>query len=447
MSDNEETVNGEETVSGEEIINKENTEAAGEPVSPETAEPAPDAVILSEAKDPTPQADALREEGDSSGETLGMTDPSPAEPALGSDVDPDDVAAEFERREAALAAALEAEAAAPAEEPASPETAADETPAEGGAPSDEGAVEDGSPSETEGVNPSPAAADETPAPAPAAADETPAPAAADETPAPALDYVGMTLSAGVAPLEMRFAQINSCYRRLPIAYRSFTYINSVIEGVIPPEKYAYAAEDAERGERLARWNVAKAIEAAQTFEAFDRNVEFVTARVPASLTRVPDMYAWMKSLLERHGLTERPERLCLEFPRTLLYEDVETARPALLALKLLKVRTLVSGIGERDCPVTALAELPVDMVLLAPRISAFSDNRDKGQVFTAFVNFLRSLPVDVIGDGLYNDDQITIHSRADCTGYIPSSGYEGSVQHGSLRMKLEEAVEQKEEDL
>ncbi len=352
MPDNEEIVNGEETVkneetvSGEEIINKENTEAAGEPVSPETAS----SVILSpQGEGSHTETDRAEEEGDSSGSALGMTDTSPS----------------------------------------------------------------------------------------------PAPADASS----AVDYVKMTLSAGVAPLEMRFAQINSCYRRLPIAYRSFTYINSVIEGVIPPEKYAYAAEDPERGERLARWNVAKAIEAVQTFEAFDRNVEFVTARVPASLTRVPDMYAWMKSLLELHGLTERPERLCLEFPRTLLYEDVETARPALLALKLLKVRTLVAGIGERDCPDTALVELPVDMVLLAPRISAFSDNRDKGQVFTAFVNFLRSLPVDVIGDGLYNDDQITIHSRADCTGYIPSSGYEGAVQHGSLRMKLEEAVEQKEEDL
>ena len=35
-------------------------------------------VILSEAKDPTPQAESLPEEGDSSGEALGMTDPDPA---------------------------------------------------------------------------------------------------------------------------------------------------------------------------------------------------------------------------------------------------------------------------------------------------------------------------------------------------------------------------------
>ncbi|MBO4934888.1 MAG: signal peptidase I [Clostridia bacterium] len=79
-------------------------------------------VILSEAKDPTPQAESLPEEGDSSGEALGMT------------AVPEDAAAPA--------------AAAPFEE---------EAPAAGGAPSDEGAVEDGAPSETEGGIPAPAA--------------------------------------------------------------------------------------------------------------------------------------------------------------------------------------------------------------------------------------------------------------------------------------------------
>ena len=309
-------------------------------------------------------------------------------------------------------------------EEATEETAPDVSPAVsagGGAPSDEGAVEDGSPSETEGGN-------------------------SPEADSPAVDYVKMTLSAGIAPLEMRFAQINSCYRRLPVAYRSFTYINSVLEGVIPPEKYGVAADGTDRGERLARWNVTKAMEAVERFAAAGRQIDFVTARVPASLTRLPDLYAWMKELMASRGFAS-PEKLCLEFPRSLVFEDVETARPSLLAMKLLKVRTLMSGCGERDCPVTALIELPVDMVLLTPRMSALSDNRDKNHVFTEFVNFLHALPADVIGDGLYNDEQISAHSRADCIGYIPSAGYAGAVGHGSLRMTLDEAVSQKEDDI
>ena len=367
--------------------------------------------------------------------------------------DPDDLAREFEEREAALAAALAEESRegkprfndypsfADAPVIRTGATAEPVVPGEAEEPvilSERSESKDlTSPEDilSEAKNP---ASDSSPDAAPDAPD------AEGET--PALDYVAMTLSAGIAPLEMRFAQINSCYRRLPIAYRSFTYLNSVIEGVIPPERYAYAADETDRGERLARWNITQAAKAVRAFEAAGRNIEFVTARCSPSLLRQPDMYAWMKELLASIGFT-KPEKLCLEFPRTLLYEDYEAVRPSLLALKLLKVRTLMTGCGERDCPVTALIELPVDMVLLAPRVSALSDNRDKNHVFTGFIGFLRSLPVDVIGDGIYNDEQITIHSRADCFGYAPSAGYAGSVTHGSLRMTLEEAVSQKEEDL
>ena len=258
--------------------------------------------------------------------------------------------------------------------------------------------------------------------------------------------MAITLSSGVAPLEMRFAQINSCYRRLPIAYRSFTYINSVIEGVIPPEKYSYAADGTDRGEKLARWNIVQAMKAVKAFEAAGRDIEFVTARCPANLTLELDLYDWMKKLMDEHGF-HSPSKLCLEFPRTLLYEDPERVRPSILGMKLLKVRTLMTGVGERDCPDTALIDVPVDMVLLSPRLSALSDSRDKSRVFSSYVTFLRALPVEVLGDGIYNDEQISAHSRADCFGYTPSAGYAGAVEHGRLRMTLDEAVSQKEDDV
>ena len=259
------------------------------------------------------------------------------------------------------------------------------------------------------------------------------------------DYLRMTLTAGVAPLEMRFAQINSAYRRLPVAYRSFTYVNSVMEGVVPPEKYAYAADGTDRGERLAKWNIRQAVRAAQKMTEAGRHVQFITARCPASLAAKPDLYDWMKALLaELH--CDAPDKLCLEFPRTLLFEDTDAVRAGILSMKLLKVRTLMSGCGEQDSPVTPLVHVPVDMVLLAPWLSVLADSRSKGPVVSALLAFLRALPCDVIGDGLANDDQIAAFSRADCLGYIPSAGYEGTVQHGRLRMTLDEATAQQEEE-
>ena len=259
------------------------------------------------------------------------------------------------------------------------------------------------------------------------------------------DYVAMTAASGVAPLEMRFSQINSCYRRLPIAYRSYTYINSVLEGVLPPEKYAFAADETERGIRLAKWNIREAIRAIRRFEEAGRNIEFVSVRCPARLALEQDLFAWMQQVL-KYNAFDQPEKLCLEFPQSLLYEDAERVRASILSMKLLKVRTMMSGCGAKDCPVTLLMNLPLDYVVLAPWITVRTDSREQGAAVTALLSFLRAIPIDVIADGAASDEQIRMLSRADCWGYIPSSGYTGMVQHGRLRMTLEDALAQKEEE-
>ena len=307
--------------------------------------------------------------------------------------------------------------------------------------------------EMESMQPESLKTEQTPDPA-----ETPAQAAAEEQPAetpaeetaeqPQLDtpdYVRMTLDAGVAPLEVRYAQINSCYRRLPVAYRSFTYVNSVIEGVLSPAKYAYAADETDRGMRLARYNIGQAVAAVAAFEQAGRHVEFVTARCPAAFTLQQDFYAALKELLDEFSCPW-PEKICLEFPRTLLFEDVEPVRMALLSAKLLKVKTMMIGAGEKDAPLTPLLDLPLDYVTLAPWLSTLGDHRDKAASVASLVSFLRGLGIGVIADGVYNDAQITAFSRADCFGYMPSSGYTGDVAHGRLRMPLDEAVAQREEE-
>ena len=67
----------------------------------------------------------------------------------------------------------------------------------------------------------------------------------------------------------------------------------------------------------------------------------------------------------------------------------------------------------------------------------------------AFLSYLRLLGCDVIADNVTNDDQISALVRADCCGYIPSPDYQGSAEHGRLRMPLDEALLQSddEEDL
>ena len=260
---------------------------------------------------------------------------------------------------------------------------------------------------------------------------------ADELMPPPPDYVGMTLHSGVAPMEMRFSQINSCYRRQPIAYRSFTYVNSVTMGVLSPEKYNFVADSTEAGLRVAAWNIRQAIRTVQKLLLAGKEVSFVTARCPASLVTSVDTYEWVKAIMEENNFTT-PDKLCLEFPQSLLYEDQEKARLAILNLKLLKVRSLMTGCGADDCPLALLLRIPVDMVLLDPSVTALVCDRNKSGATASLITYLRSMQMDILADDVRSDDTITALSRADCLGYIPSPAYEGAVVHGRLRMTYED---------
>ena len=258
-------------------------------------------------------------------------------------------------------------------------------------------------------------------------------------------FLQMTLSSGIAPLELRFSQINHCGRKLPIAYRSFTYVNSVTEGVISPEKYAYAVENTEEGIRLAKWNIVHIIRAIKAFGASGRNVSFISARCPAHLCEIEDIYGWLKAIFEEEGF-ETPEKLCLEFPRTVMFENTEKVRNMVIGISLTKSVSMMAGCGMPDTPVTPLLNIPFDYVLLAPWLTAYITDRGKGSMITEFISFLRSLRLSVIGDGVKIDDHMTALYRADCFGYIPAPDYEGGVLHGKIRMTFKEALSQKEED-
>ncbi|MBO4452724.1 MAG: EAL domain-containing protein [Clostridia bacterium] len=253
------------------------------------------------------------------------------------------------------------------------------------------------------------------------------------------DYLEMTIQSCVLPLEMRFSQINGAYQKLAKAYRSHTFINSVIEGVIPPEKYSFAADQTDRGVRLTKWNIKGAIDAIRAFQKAGRKVDFVTARVSPRIIDEEDIFAFIKSVFDENGFTE-PERICLEFPKTALYEDFDKLRTALLSLKLLRVRSLISGFGAYDSAVTPLFYLPFDYVILDSRITAFADDNNLANAFGSLISFIRDAGCMVIAEGAKNDSELSVLSRSDCYGYIPSPSYEGEAEHGSLRMTIDEAV-------
>lgn len=267
----------------------------------------------------------------------------------------------------------------------------------------------------------------------------------EENELPKPDYVKMTISGGILPLEMRFSGIYDCYSKKAIAYFSYTYINSVLSGIIPPEKYNYSADLSLKGIELSKWNIIHAIDAIKGFNEEKRKIKFITARVSPKMLLVDDLFNYLKEIFEKEGFTEH-EKLCLEIPKTVLFEDEEKVRLALLNLKLLKVKSMMTGFGEKDTPISMLMNLPFDYVTFAPWLSRKIGNVDEGSKVMALLAYIKTLGVEVIANGILSDDQISVLVREEAFGFIPSTRFKGTKEFTKLRMTLKDAIEEEEEE-
>ncbi len=236
--------------------------------------------------------------------------------------------------------------------------------------------------------------------------------------------VKKTVNSGVRPIVLRYSQINGTDTNLPIAYRTQTYIRSNTLGVLTPLEYTQSCDGVESGLRLAEWNVVEAMRQITALVKKGRQVEWVSVRCPSELAVKVEMYTWMRRLIAREHF-KYPEKLCIEFPVSLLSERTELARLSVLDMKLLGVKTMLVDCAADNCPMSRLVQIPVDFVLITPEVTALAGSRNKPEVFPTLVSYLRSMRTAVYADGVQKDSQITTLLRSDCAGYAVSADYKG----------------------
>lgn len=233
-----------------------------------------------------------------------------------------------------------------------------------------------------------------------------------------------SLEAGVEPLHLKYVQINSCDTNNPIAYRSFAIVNSVVLGHLAPKQYVSAMERTDMGIRLAEWSVEEAFGHINKLIESGKKFKWLSVRCPVRLAMEVDVYAWIKRLMDKHDF-KHPEKLCLEFSSDLLRADGRLARRAVLDMKLLGVKTLVSNCGRQSCPTSQFLKVPADMALLAPEITAWTGSRNKPQFINTLIPYINSMRVQVYAAGVENDEQIRLLNRVDCVGYTVANDYKG----------------------
>ena len=259
--------------------------------------------------------------------------------------------------------------------------------------------------------------------------------------------IARTLDSGVLPLILRYDQINSCDTRLPVAYRTQTLVRSTELGYLTPDEYKNACDSSEVGFRLTEWSVVKAMKHITRFVESGRAIEWISVRCPSAMVERVDFYKWMKRLIKENKF-RYPTKLCLEFDTSLLNKNTEKARLAVLDMKLLGVKTLLSGCGGADCHTSRIVEIPVDLVMLDKSVTKWTGSRNKPTLVTSIIPYLRSMRTEVYADGVLNDEQILLLNRNECVGYSTDSSYNGKSPT-SRNMGVRTAFEQKdtEDDL
>jgi len=251
---------------------------------------------------------------------------------------------------------------------------------------------------------------------------------------------------GVHTLELRYTPIFNPVSKEVLAYRTKTVVYSLELGTLTEPDYVYAVDHGNNtGVKLSIWNISEAIAHINKLEKAGKNFEFVTAKCTSSFADLEDAYAKVRELMEKGNL-KNPAKLCLEFPQTLLYLSGDNAKKAILDLKLLGVKTMLSGCGANDCPVSKLLEIPVDDVLLEPATTSLVHDRNKPDVLLKFCQYLKSMNLGVYAEAVENDDDLFSLRRLDILGITCADSYEGTVEQTEGDITLEEILSQAEDD-
>lgn len=248
------------------------------------------------------------------------------------------------------------------------------------------------------------------------------------------ELVKMSVDAGVAPLMLRFIPVVECESGSPFAYRTRTDIRSILLGTLPEETYTYVSDRRDLAADLLMHSIQHVITAAREFREAGRKVSFFTVRCPAALAGTADLYKLISEVIRKNPSFD-PSQLCLEFPPEILSVDRERAHTAFSDMKLLKVRTAVTGCGTSDFPMAGLLAVSPDLAILDETATAYAGDRNKPQLFSSLVSYIRSMGAEVIAEG--EESRRKELRRSDCIGFIDKE---------NTGLSQEEAMTQKEFD-
>jgi len=223
------------------------------------------------------------------------------------------------------------------------------------------------------------------------------------------------VASGVSPIQLKKVNIRGCSTHSPIAFYNTLFINSTLLGVMAPELYTPTATLSNQSIPLFKRALVQAKEKMLELKAGRSRIEWMTLKCPLDVLVAPDL-----SDILNETLPEEWQRsmLCLEVPESILYEDSQKYEDVFFQLKVLGVKTLLSGFGTEKCPIMRLLSFQFNYVMLDASLASYMRDEKTVPVGTGISSLAASTKASVIATGVENTEEASLWYRGGCDFYI-----------------------------
>lgn len=252
--------------------------------------------------------------------------------------------------------------------------------------------------------------------------------------------VNETVLSGIEPVTLNFTGIYDCYYGNPKAYRTDAEVFCSATGKMG-DVLDYI-DDTETGNRFCIHNIKKAIYCVNKFIAAGRKTKWISVSGTTAFLTQNDLYSVLSRLFDGENFLNA-EKIRLEFDKRIFYADRDKVVKGIADLKVSGIKTVIRGV-DAEFPVSALTEIAADAVILSPKTTALSSDRNKPALFSSLIRYIRAMDVEVIADGVETDDRMREMNKAECYGFIPSADYKGKFDVTAAKRDLASALTDKE---
>jgi diguanylate cyclase (GGDEF)-like protein len=211
-------------------------------------------------------------------------------------------------------------------------------------------------------------------------------------------------------LELHYQPVFSADGSTVKSYEALVRWHHKVRGMIAPGEFIHIAEQSELIDKLGDWVLRRAC-----LDLPELGVS-VAVNVSAAQLRRPEFARRFAAIVAETGTD--PRQLIAEVTETVPMSGKGQEQENLEALRKMGVRIAIDDFGAGHASLQYLRGFAFDIIKIdRSYVSNIAGSRIDAMIVSAICDIARSLPVEVIAEGIETQEQLSILQRAGCTGF------------------------------